>query len=176
MSVWASLGGARLHRVELQLFVREVHTFADNNASGREGGALGKGDAGASRYPIEVSGSPSEQRSRLTNRSAQLGGNTVYRPSRSLQCRRRRVRHGPIRPIRPAIPPSAKATPGPKISARTRRRCVGSKFYKNKSVCKLGCAKPLGAAHRATPWLCPLRSPIAPLADVGLWPCAHQRA
>ena len=36
MSVWASLGGKRLHNVELPPFVREVHIFADNDAPGRE--------------------------------------------------------------------------------------------------------------------------------------------
>jgi len=36
MSVWASLGGKRLHNVELPPFVREVHIFADNDQPGRE--------------------------------------------------------------------------------------------------------------------------------------------
>jgi hypothetical protein len=36
MSVWASLGGGRLHNVELPAFVREVHIFADNDTPGRE--------------------------------------------------------------------------------------------------------------------------------------------
>jgi hypothetical protein len=36
MPVWASLGGKRLHNVELPPFVREVHIFADNDAPGRE--------------------------------------------------------------------------------------------------------------------------------------------
>jgi hypothetical protein len=36
MSVWASLGGKRLHNVELPPFVREVHIFADNDTPGRE--------------------------------------------------------------------------------------------------------------------------------------------
>jgi hypothetical protein len=36
MSVWASLGGKRLHNVELPAFVREVHIFADNDQPGRE--------------------------------------------------------------------------------------------------------------------------------------------
>jgi hypothetical protein len=34
--VWASLGGKRLHSVELPPFVREVHIFADNDQPGRE--------------------------------------------------------------------------------------------------------------------------------------------
>jgi putative DNA primase/helicase len=37
--VWASLGGARLHRVELPPIVREVHIFADNDESGRAAAA-----------------------------------------------------------------------------------------------------------------------------------------
>jgi hypothetical protein len=36
MSVWASLGGKRLHNVELPPFVREVHVFCDNDTPGRE--------------------------------------------------------------------------------------------------------------------------------------------
>jgi len=36
MSVWASLGGKRLHNVELPPFVREVHIFCDNDQPGRE--------------------------------------------------------------------------------------------------------------------------------------------
>ena len=36
LSVWASLGGKRLHNVELPAFVREVHIFADNDQPGRE--------------------------------------------------------------------------------------------------------------------------------------------
>jgi putative DNA primase/helicase len=36
MSVWASLGGKRLHNVELPAFVRDVHIFADNDQAGRE--------------------------------------------------------------------------------------------------------------------------------------------
>ena len=36
MSVWASLGGKRLHNVELPPFVREVHIFCDNDQAGRE--------------------------------------------------------------------------------------------------------------------------------------------
>ncbi len=36
MSVWASLGGKRLHNVELPGFVRDVHIFADNDQPGRE--------------------------------------------------------------------------------------------------------------------------------------------
>jgi hypothetical protein len=36
MSVWASLGGKRLHNVVLPPFVREVHIFADNDQAGRE--------------------------------------------------------------------------------------------------------------------------------------------
>jgi len=36
MSVWASLGGKRLHNVELPAFVRDVHIFADNDQPGRE--------------------------------------------------------------------------------------------------------------------------------------------
>jgi hypothetical protein len=36
MSVWASLGGKRLHNVELPPFVREVHIFADNDQPGSE--------------------------------------------------------------------------------------------------------------------------------------------
>jgi putative DNA primase/helicase len=36
MSVWASLGGKRLHNVELPAVVREVHIFADNDQPGRE--------------------------------------------------------------------------------------------------------------------------------------------
>jgi hypothetical protein len=36
MPVWASLGGKRLHNVELPSFVREVHIFADNDTPGRE--------------------------------------------------------------------------------------------------------------------------------------------
>jgi hypothetical protein len=36
MPVWASLGGKRLHNIELPPFVREVHVFADNDAPGRE--------------------------------------------------------------------------------------------------------------------------------------------
>jgi putative DNA primase/helicase len=33
--VWASLGGQRLHRVELPEVVQEVHIFGDNDVSGR---------------------------------------------------------------------------------------------------------------------------------------------
>jgi len=36
MTVWASLGGKRLHNVALPPFVREVHIFADNDQAGRE--------------------------------------------------------------------------------------------------------------------------------------------
>jgi putative DNA primase/helicase len=36
MTVWASLGAARFHKVELPPIVREVHIFADNDAPGRE--------------------------------------------------------------------------------------------------------------------------------------------
>jgi putative DNA primase/helicase len=36
MSVWASLGGKRLHNVELPPLVCEVHIFADNDQAGRE--------------------------------------------------------------------------------------------------------------------------------------------
>ena len=36
MSVWASLGGKRLHNIELPPFVYEVHIFADNDQPGRE--------------------------------------------------------------------------------------------------------------------------------------------
>jgi putative DNA primase/helicase len=35
VSVWASLGASRLHRVELPSIVREVHIFADNDEPGR---------------------------------------------------------------------------------------------------------------------------------------------
>jgi hypothetical protein len=35
MSVWASLGAGRLHKVELPPFVRKVHIFADNDDPGR---------------------------------------------------------------------------------------------------------------------------------------------
>jgi putative DNA primase/helicase len=35
MTVWASLGGGRLHNVELPPFVRDVHIFADNDETGR---------------------------------------------------------------------------------------------------------------------------------------------
>jgi putative DNA primase/helicase len=35
MSVWASLGAGRLHKVELPPFVRKVHIFADNDEPGR---------------------------------------------------------------------------------------------------------------------------------------------
>jgi len=36
MPVWASLGGKRLHNVELPALVEQVHIFADNDAPGRE--------------------------------------------------------------------------------------------------------------------------------------------
>jgi hypothetical protein len=36
MTVWGSLGAARLQKVELPPFVREVHIFADNDQPGRE--------------------------------------------------------------------------------------------------------------------------------------------
>jgi putative DNA primase/helicase len=36
MSVWAALGGRRLHNVELPAFVRDVHIFTDNDQPGRE--------------------------------------------------------------------------------------------------------------------------------------------
>jgi hypothetical protein len=39
MSVWASLGAGRLHKVELPELVREVHIFADNDEPGREAAA-----------------------------------------------------------------------------------------------------------------------------------------